>query len=250
MKHYNYNPDEKPMAHLTSLPRYLQDTASDAIFNEIRYWEFDQDTDSAILQTIILWIHMELLHALSEILLEAQRSKETVKHRVDRAVQEAMHPSNQLTYSPGSRRESLVRRYLDWRNSHESPTHALKHAAESQFEVGRRLLFVHSQNRPPITVASLRPRRQILRQVPQCATETADRHSCRSPLARIWRYTPGRSNFTKRHLPRIHLQKLGRTLVHSPHALRPTGPVGKSGQQDRCHSISQHSTIQASSGDR
>ena len=136
VKHYNYNPDEKPMAHLTSLPRYLQDTASDAIFNEIRYWEFDQDTDSAILQTIILWIHMELLHALSEILLEAQRSKETVKHRVDRAVQEAMHPSNQLTYSPGSRRESLVRRYLDWRNSHESPTHALKHAAESQFEVG------------------------------------------------------------------------------------------------------------------
>ena len=93
-------------------------------------------TGSAILQTIILWIHMELLHALSEILLEAQRSKETVKHRVDRAVQEAMHPSNQLTYSPGSRRESLVRRYLDWRNSHESPTHALKHAAESQFEVG------------------------------------------------------------------------------------------------------------------
>ena len=113
VKHYNYNPDEKPMAHLTSLPRYLQDTASDAIFNEIRYWEFDQDTGSAILQTILLWIHMELLHALSEILLEAQRSKETVKHRVDRAVQEAMHPSNQLTYSPGSRRESLVRRYLD-----------------------------------------------------------------------------------------------------------------------------------------
>ena len=136
VKHYNYNPDEKPMAHLTSLPRYLQDTASDAIFNEIRYWEFDQDTNSAILQTIILWIHMELLYALSEILLEAQRSKETVKHRVDRAVQDAMHPSNQLAYSPGSRKESLVRRYRDWLNSHESPTDALKHAAESHFEVG------------------------------------------------------------------------------------------------------------------
>ena len=136
VKHYNYNPVEKPMAHLTSLPRYLQATASDAIFNEIRYWEFDQDTDSAILQTIILWIHMELLHALSEILLEAQRPKETVRLRVDRAVQEALLHSTQLAYSPGSRKESQVRRYRNWLNSHESPTDALKHAAKSQFEVG------------------------------------------------------------------------------------------------------------------
>ena len=136
VKHYNYNPDKKRMAHLTSLPRYLQTTASDAIFKNIRYWELDQDTDSPILQTIILWIHMELLHALSEILLEAQRPRETVKHRLDRAVQEAMLPSNQLTYSPGFQWESPAHRYLDWLNSHESPTHALKHAAESQFEVG------------------------------------------------------------------------------------------------------------------
>ena len=135
VKHYNYNPNKKPIAHLASLHRYLQTTASNAIFNDIRYWELVQDTGSRILQTIILWIHMELLHALSEILLEAQRSKETVRHRVDRAVQEAMLLPNQLAYSPGSRKESLVRRYQDWLNSHESPTDALKHAAESQFEV-------------------------------------------------------------------------------------------------------------------
>ena len=136
VKHYNYNPDKKLMAHLASLPCYLQTTASNAIFQDIRYWELDQDTGSPILQTIILWIHMELLQALSEILLEAQRSKETVKHRVDRAVQEAMLPSNQFTHSLGFHGDSPVRRYLDWLNSHESPTDALKHAAESQFEVG------------------------------------------------------------------------------------------------------------------
>ena len=136
VEHYNYNPNKKQMGHLASLPRYLQTTASDAIFQDIRYWELDQDTDSRILQTIILPIHMELLRALSEILLEAERPMETVKHRVDRAVQEAMLPSNQLVYSPEYPRASLVRRYLDWLNSHDSPTDALKHAAESQFEVG------------------------------------------------------------------------------------------------------------------
>ena len=136
VKHYNFNPVEKPMAHLSSLPRYLQTTASKDIFNGIRYWELVQDADSRILQTIILPIHMELLRALSEILLEAKRSKETVKHRVDLAVQEAMLPSNQFAYSPGSRKESPVRRYLDWLNSYDSPTDALKHAAESQFDVG------------------------------------------------------------------------------------------------------------------
>ena len=136
VKHYNYNPNKKPMGHLASLPLYLQTTASNAIFNGLRYWELVQDTDSRILQTIILPIHMELLRALSEILLEAQRPKETVRHRVDRAVQEAMLPSNQLAYRPGSRNASLVRRYLDWVNSHDSPTDALKHAAESQFAVG------------------------------------------------------------------------------------------------------------------
>ena len=136
VKHYNYNPNKKSMGHLASLPLYLQTTASNAIFNGIRYWELVQDTDSRILQTIILPIHMELLRALSEILLEARRPKETVKHRVDHAVQEAVLPSNQLAYSPGSRKASLVRRYLDWLNSHDSPADALKHAAESQFEVG------------------------------------------------------------------------------------------------------------------
>ncbi len=136
VNHYNYNPNKKPMGHLASLPLYLQTTASNTIFNGIRYWELVQDTDSRILQTIILPIHMELLRALSEILLEAKRPKDTVRHRVDRAVQEAMIPSNQLAYSPGSRKKSLVRRYRDWLNSHDSPTGALKHAAESQFEVG------------------------------------------------------------------------------------------------------------------
>ena len=136
VKHYNYNPNKKPTRHLASLPCYLQTTASDAIFQDIRYWELDQDTDSRILQTVILPIHMELLQALSEILLEAKRPKETVNHRVDRAVQEAMLPSNHLAYSLGSRKASLVRRYLDWLNSHDSPADALKHAADSQFEVG------------------------------------------------------------------------------------------------------------------
>ena len=73
MKHYNYNPNKKPMEHLASLPLYLKKSASYAIFNGVRYWELVQDTDSRILQTIILPIHMELLWALSEILLEAQR---------------------------------------------------------------------------------------------------------------------------------------------------------------------------------
>ena len=136
VKHYNYNPNKKPMGHLASLPLYLQTTASNAIFNGIRYWELVQDTDNRILQTIILPIHMELLWALSEILLEAQRPKETVRHRVDRAIQEAMLPSNQFAYIPEPCKESLVRRYRDWLNSHDSSTDALKHASESQFELG------------------------------------------------------------------------------------------------------------------
>ena len=136
VKHYNYNPNKKAMAHLASLHRYLQATASNTVFNDIRYWELVQDTGSRILQTIILPIHMELLHALSEVLLETQRPRETVKHRVDRAVQEAMLPSNRLIYSLSIHGGSPIRNYMDWLKSHENPTAALKHAAESQFELG------------------------------------------------------------------------------------------------------------------
>ncbi len=114
VRHYRYNANAAHMKHLKSLKAYFEATGSDKDFQDIRYWEQTQSTDEIIVRQIYLTLHMELLHALKEILLAPERLKDTVSTRVERAVRDAMFSNRELSYAPGSDKESSVESYIDW----------------------------------------------------------------------------------------------------------------------------------------
>ena len=109
VRHYRYNHNAANMTHLKSLERYLGVAGSDRAFQDIRYWELTQSLDAMLLSRVYLAIHIELLHALSEILL-ARQPIGTVANRVERTVQNAMRPAAALSYSPGLPRNILSAR--------------------------------------------------------------------------------------------------------------------------------------------
>ena len=114
VRHYRYNANATHMKHLKSLETYLEATGSDKHFQDIRYWELTQSTGEIIVRQIYLTLHMELLHAMTEILLAPGRPKDIVSTRVERAVRDAMFSSRELSYSPGSDKQRSVEAYTEW----------------------------------------------------------------------------------------------------------------------------------------
>ena len=105
VRHYRYNPNAANMKHLKNLELYLKHAASDKPFQDIRYWELTQSSDEILLRRLYLTIHIELLHGLSEILLSPDGPMETVLNRVERAVSDAMWPTANMVYQPGTSEE-------------------------------------------------------------------------------------------------------------------------------------------------
>ena len=84
-------PNSPGMGHLNSLAAYLEVCWDHTKgFIDIRYWELDQSLDEVLLRQISLNLHLELLHALKEVLAAPERLKDTVSMRVERAVKRAM----------------------------------------------------------------------------------------------------------------------------------------------------------------
>ncbi len=80
------------------------------------------------LRHLYLSVHMELLHAMEQ-LLRGRPPIDTVATRVERAVQQAMFAPADLAYAPGTPREVSVRRYLEWRRDFGFWSEALADAA-------------------------------------------------------------------------------------------------------------------------
>ena len=135
VRHYRYNHNAANMTHLKSLERYLGVAGSDRAFQDIRYWELTQSLDAMLLSRIYLAIHIELLHALSEILL-ARQPIGTVANRVERTVQNAMRPAAALSYSPGTPEEHSVGSYVEWRQGFKTWSEALADAVQRGFKIG------------------------------------------------------------------------------------------------------------------
>ena len=132
VRNYRYNANATHMKHLKSLDTYLEATGSDDSFQDIRYWELNQSTNETILRMIYVTLHMELLHAMSEILLAPERPKDTVSTRVERAVRDAMFSSRELIYSPGSEKERSVESYIAWLKGFKG----FREALTAAFKVG------------------------------------------------------------------------------------------------------------------
>ena len=126
VQHYGYNANASPMKHLQSLETYLYATGSDKDFQDIRYWELNQSTSDLIVRQIYLTLHIELLHAVKELLMPPGRVKETTSVRVEKAVQREMRP--RFSYVPGTDKELSVKTYLEWLNGFDSDREAITKA--------------------------------------------------------------------------------------------------------------------------
>ena len=134
--HYRFNPNAANMTHLKTLEMYLEIAGSDQAFQDIRYWELTQSPDELPLRRVYLSIHIELLHGLSEILLEPVRPKKTVAERVERAVKDAMWPAADLAYRAGTPKELSVHSYIEWRQGFSTWSEALADAVQKGFNMG------------------------------------------------------------------------------------------------------------------
>ena len=136
VRHYRYNPNATDMRHLKTLDRYLEVAASNQAFQNIRYWELTQSPDEVLLRRIYLFLHIELLHGLSETLLAPNRPKKTISDRVERAVENAMWNTPELGSSPGTPKERSVHTYVEWRQGFGTWGDALADAVQKGFNIG------------------------------------------------------------------------------------------------------------------
>ena len=135
VRHYRYNPNAAKMTHLRTLDRYLEIVGSDQAFQGIRYWELTQSLNEVLLGRIYLTLHIELLHGVSQVLLEADRPM-SVADRVERAVERAMWRTADLAYSPGTPKEHSVRSYIELRQGFGTWREALACAVQESFNIG------------------------------------------------------------------------------------------------------------------
>ena len=135
VKHYRYSPKSPRMGHLGSLDSYFTLVGSDKAFNDLRYWELNQSMNDVALPQIQLSLHLEILHAIDELLLVRGRM-DTVVDRVERAVHKTMWSGGDLTYGPGTPKESSVRAYIGWLSGFSSCSEALAAAVEDNFQIG------------------------------------------------------------------------------------------------------------------
>ncbi|MCY3734000.1 MAG: hypothetical protein OXG42_06940, partial [Chloroflexi bacterium] len=135
VRHYRFNPNADDAKHLKSLESYLDVACTHKAFRDLRYWELDQSNDEALLRRLCLPLHMELLHAVDE-LLRGRTPTDTVASRVERAVKQAMWPASDLAYAPGTPKEESVRAYWEWCRGFPSWSDALTDAARQQFMIG------------------------------------------------------------------------------------------------------------------
>lgn len=111
VRHYRFNINARGLGHLKSLEEYLKVTGSREGFDNVRYWEINQ---SLLVRGLSLNLHLELLHALREVLMspESKRSKRTVQIRVEGAVIAAINKG--IRCFVGSEKESAVSSYVEW----------------------------------------------------------------------------------------------------------------------------------------
>ena len=136
VQHFRYNPNASNLTHLKTLEIYLRTTGSNAAFQGIRYWELTQSLSGVLPYQVHLTLHLELLYALSEILLAPNRSMEMADNRVERKVHDAMFDTVALGYSPETPKEKSVHAYIKWAMSFGSTREALANAVKQGFKTG------------------------------------------------------------------------------------------------------------------
>ena len=136
---YSFNHNVEDLKHLNSLNSYLSTVGTECAFIKMRYWDLEQTKSYKIIWQAWIPLHLEILHALREILLEKKAYRNTIKDRVERQVRGAMYPSRELSYAPGTQEEEQVKTYRSWIKQHETAKEALREVVQKQFNTEHEL---------------------------------------------------------------------------------------------------------------
>ena len=131
VQHYGYNPNAAHMGHLKTLTEYLKATGSDKAFQDIRYWELGQSLHEVVLRQIYLALHIELLHAVSEILPAPNRPMDKATDRVERVVRDAL-----IRSARGTSIKESHDSYIGWIQGHGNFREAMAAAVRDNFKIG------------------------------------------------------------------------------------------------------------------
>ena len=146
VRHYRYNPNAANARHLKTIDKYFEIVGSDQAFQNIRYWELTQSLEEVLIRRLYLSIHFEILHGLKRLLLNPKGPIETTATRVERIVKEAMWPTRDLAYEPGTPKERSVTSYIGWLGGFCSSCEALVDAVQRNFSLGDEFAAVVTQN--------------------------------------------------------------------------------------------------------
>ncbi len=137
---YGLNPNHSDLGHIRSLNDYLATVGTAKAFDRMRYWELNPEREEPLFRKIWPTIHREILLAISKLYVSNPSEGETITGRVEQMVHDALFPTEQLGYSPGSDHEATVRRYIDWILSHASRQEALTQAFQLDFAIGDKFM--------------------------------------------------------------------------------------------------------------
>ena len=102
----------------------------------VRYWELKQPLNEALIRRLSLQIHYEILKGIREAVISTGQPSETVEDRVERALEDAILPANEMAYIIGSDKQEAVEAYLSWVLGHETNEEALADAFQKDFQIG------------------------------------------------------------------------------------------------------------------
>ena len=136
VQHYRINPNSTGKNHFRNLVEYLAMTGSASAFNNMRYWELKQSLNEALIRRLSLQIHYELLKGIREAVISTGQPSETVKDRVERALEDSILPANEMAYIIGSEKQEAVEAYLSWVLGYETNEEALADAFQKGFQIG------------------------------------------------------------------------------------------------------------------
>ena len=133
---YGLNPNYRGLGHIRTLKTYLDTVGTKKAFNSMRYWELDPEQEEPLFRQIWPAIHRELLTAVRKLVVSNALEGETITGRVEQTMHNALFPTEQLSYSPGSDHEATVMRYIHWVLNHPSLREALTDAFQRDFAIG------------------------------------------------------------------------------------------------------------------
>ena len=105
-------------------------------FNNMRYWELKQSLNEDLLRRLSLQTHYEILKGIREAVISTGQPSETVKDRVESALEDAILPANEMAYIIGSVKQEAVEAYLSWVLGYETNEDALADAFQKDFQIG------------------------------------------------------------------------------------------------------------------